>query len=316
MTRIMGSRAVVRGYDAAMSGREIRVIVSNMSYTECLRWRNGRLWFADFYTHAIYSVAADGSDLRVEVEVPAQPSGIGWLPDGRLVYVSMRDRRVMRREPDGTSVVHADVGEHVTGHPNDMVVDTQGRCWLGNFGFDLMGGADIETTGLLRIDVDGTVTRVAEDLWFPNGSVITPDGGTLLVDETFGNRISAFPIAADGSLGARRDWAVFGPVPATTVVLEAITTAVLAPDGCGLDADGCLWVADAIGGRVVRVAEGGEIVDTVSPGTGVFACMLGGPDGRTLFMSCAPDFDEHARSAVREAEIRAIEVDVPHAGRP
>lgn len=299
-----------------MSERTVRTVVAGMSYTECPRWHEGRLWFADFYTHAIYSVNEDGSDLRTEVEVPAQPSGIGWLPDGRLLYVSMRDRTVMRREPDGTIQVHADVSAYVTGHPNDMVVDAQGRCWLGNFGFDLMGGADIETTGLLRVDPDGSVTTVADDLWFPNGSVIADDGGTLIVDETFGNRISAFTIEADGALGPRRDWAVFGDPPTTRVTAEAIPQAVLGPDGCGLDAEGCLWVADAIGGRVVRVAEGGEILDTVTPGTGVFACMLGGADGRTLFMSCAPDFDEHARSAAREAEIRAVQVDVPHGGLP
>ncbi|TWP38196.1 SMP-30/gluconolactonase/LRE family protein [Leekyejoonella antrihumi] len=299
-----------------MTEREIQTVVSGMSYTECPRWHDGRLWFVDFYTHAIYSVTQDGSEQRVEVEVPAQPSGLGWLPDGRLVFVSMKDSKVMRREPDGALVVHADVAAFVGGHPNDMVVDGQGRCWLGDFGFDLMGGADIETTGLLRIDPDGSVTQVATDLWFPNGSVVTPDGSTLIVDETFGNRISAFEIRPDGSLGERRDWARFGDLPTSRVVAQAVPEAVYGPDGCCLDAQGALWVADAVGGRVCRVAEGGEIRETITPGTGVFACMLGGSDGRTLFMSCAPDFDEHARSAAREADIRAVTVDVPHAGLP
>lgn len=299
-----------------MTDREIRTVVSGMSYTECPRWHDGRLWFADFYIHAIYSVNEDGTDLRVEVEVPGQPSGFGWLPDGRLVFVSMKDRKVMRREDDGAVVLHADVADHVGGHANDMVVDGQGRCWLGDFGFDLMSGADIETTGVLRIDPDGTTTPVAQNLWFPNGSVVSPDGRTLIVDETFGNRISAFTIEVDGSLSERRDWAVFGELPTSRAVAEAIPQVVLAPDGCGLDSEGCLWVADAVGGRVCRVAEGGAILETVEPGTGVFACMLGGTDGRTLFMSCAPDFNEIARSAAREAEIRAVTVDVPHAGLP
>ena len=132
-----------------MTERAVQSVISGMSYTECPRWHEDRLWFADFYTHAIYSMTESGQDLRTEVEVPAQPSGLGWLPDGRLVFVSMKDRKVMRRESDGSVVVHADVTDAVTAHPNDMVVDIEGRCWLGNFGFDLMGGADIETASLL-----------------------------------------------------------------------------------------------------------------------------------------------------------------------
>lgn len=306
----------IREHYVSGMAREIRTIVSDMSYTECPRWHDDRLWFADFYTHAIYSVAEDGSELKTEVEVPQQPSGIGWLPDGRLLFVSMRDSKVMRQESDGSLVVHADVSSHVAGHPNDMVVDDQGRCWLGNFGFDLMGGADIAPTVMLRVDPDGTVTEVADDMWFPNGSVITADGATLIVNETFGNRVSAFDINADGTLGPRRDWAKFGELPASMVVAEALPHASVGPDGCGLDAEGCLWIADALSGRVIRVREGGEIVDEVQTGTGVFACMLGGADGTTLFMSCAPDFDEHARSAAREAEIRTVTVDVAHDGRP
>ncbi len=247
--------------------------------------------------------------------MPQQPSGLGWLPDGRVLIVSMRDRVLLRREPDGTLAVHADLGEHVTGHPNDMVVDAQGRAYLGNFGFDLMAGAPLAPTHLLRVDPDGCVTQVADDLWFPNGSVITDDG-VLLVDETFGNRVTAFDIAADGSLTNRRVWASFGPLPSATAIPDVLPELVVAPDGCGLDAEGALWIADASHGRVVRVREGGEIVEEISPGTGTFACMLGGSDGRTLFICAAPDFDEHARSAAREGQLLAVRVDVPHAGLP
>ncbi|GAA1480175.1 SMP-30/gluconolactonase/LRE family protein [Gordonia sinesedis] len=299
-----------------MASPEIRTVVSDMSFTECPRWHDGRLWFVDFYTHTVNSVNADGTDLRTELEVPAQPSGLGWLPDGRLLVVSMKDRKVLRVDSDGSVEVHADVSDYVGGHPNDMVVDDQGRAWLGNFGFDLMAGADIAATDLLRIDPDGTVVAVASGLLFPNGSVVTPDGRTLLVDETFGNRVSAFTIEPDGTLGARTDWAKFGEPPSTMVLADALGEAVLAPDGCGLDDDGCLWIADAIGNRVVRVREGGEIVEQIDMGTGVFACMLGGPTGDTLFVCCAPDFDEHARSAAREATIRAVTVGAAHAGRP
>ncbi|UIJ34458.1 SMP-30/gluconolactonase/LRE family protein [Allobranchiibius sp. GilTou73] len=298
-----------------MSDHAVRTVLSGMSYTECPRWHQGRLWFVDFYLHQVYSVAEDGSDLRVEADVPAQPSGLGWLPGGDLLVVSMKDAKILRRTADGSLVEHADLARHVAGLPNDMVVDGQGRAYVGNFGFDLMSGDDIETAPLLRVDPDGSVTKVADDLWFPNGSVITDDG-LLLVDETFGNRVSAFDIAADGSLGPRRDWAKFGELPTARDLATAVPQGVVAPDGCGLDAEGCLWIADASHGRVVRVREGGEILDEVRPGTGVFACMLGGSDGTTLFMSCAPDFDEHARSVARGAQIKAVTVSVPRAGRP
>lgn len=290
-------------------------IATGFSYLECPRWHDGRIWFVDFYTHRVLSAAEDGSDQRVEAEVPAQPSGLGWLPDGRLLVVSMRDAQVLRREPDGTLVSHADLSAEVTGHPNDMVVDHQGRAYVGNFGFDLMGGADVVPTCLLRVDPDGTVTRVAEELWFPNGSVITEDG-VLLVNETLGNRVSAFDIAADGSLTNRRVWAQFGEVPTDLSLAAVLANAKVGPDGCGLDTEGALWIADALAGRAIRVAEGGEILDEVAGGSGVFACMLGGADGHTLYLCCAPDFHEEARKAVREAELKAVRVDVPHAGTP
>jgi sugar lactone lactonase YvrE len=298
-----------------MPAREITTVLTELSYLECPRWHDSRIWVADFYTGQVLSAREDGSDRRVEAEVPEQPSGLGWLPDGRLLVVSMRDARILRREDDGSLVTHAELTGHITGHPNDMVVDDEGRAYLGNFGFDLMSGADIETAGLLRIDPDGSVRQVADGLWFPNGSVIT-DEGVLIVDETFGNRISAFDIAPDGSLGPRRDWARFGDLPPSRVIGEALPHAVVAPDGCGLDAEGLLWVADAVNGRVLRVREGGEIVEEIAVGTGVFACMLGGSDGRTLYLCTAPDFAEEKRRAAREGELRAVRVDVAHAGRP
>jgi sugar lactone lactonase YvrE len=178
-----------------------------------------------------------------------------------------------------------------------------------------MAGADIATAGLLRVDPDGSVTPVADELWFPNGSVITDDG-VLIVDETFGNRVSAFDLRPDGSLGDRRDWATFGALPAARGLGEALPGLAVAPDGCTLDAEGALWIADGLHGRVIRVRPGGEITDEIAPGSGVFACGLGGADGKTLFICAAPDFDERARSAASEAQLLAARVDVPHAGRP
>ncbi len=295
--------------------RECTVVLSDMAYLECPRWHDGRIWVSDFYRHEVLSAREDGSDLRVEATVPGQPSGLGWLPDGRLIVVSMKDSLLLRREPDGTLAVHADLSDHVSGHPNDMVVDAQGRAYVGNFGFDLMAGADVAPSVLLRVDPDGSVHRAAEELWFANGSVLTPDG-RMLVDETFGNRVSAFDVAADGTLSNRRDWARFGDLPSDPSLAATLGGLQVAPDGCGLDADGALWIADALHGRAIRVREGGEILDEVSPGSGVFACGLGGEDGRTLFLCSAPDFDEHARSAAREAQLLSVRVDVPHAGRP
>jgi sugar lactone lactonase YvrE len=293
--------------------REIRTVIDEMSFTECPRWHEGRLWFSDFYTYRVYSAAEDGTGLRTEAEVPGQPSGLGWLPDGRMLVVSQRDRRVLRREQDGTLRTHADLQALAPAQLNDMIVDSAGRAFVGNFGFDLMAGAPAVTTDLHRVDPDGTVSTVATDLWFPNGSVVTADG-RLLVDETFGNRISAFGIAADGSLGERRTWASFGPLPQDSAAGGAQAGPVVAPDGCALDAEGCLWVADAMGSRAIRVREGGEILEEVSPGAGVYACALGGSDGRTLYLSVAPDFLEARRSPVREAHVMATQVQVPAAG--
>jgi sugar lactone lactonase YvrE len=152
-------------------------------------------------------------------------------------------------------------------------------------------------------------------MWFSNGSVITDDG-VLIVDETFGNRVSAFDIADDGSLTNRRTWAKFAELPTASDLHEALGQLVVAPDGCCLDAEGALWIADAVGARLLRVREGGEVVDEIAVGTGVYACMLGGADGRTLYACAAPDFDEKARSAAREGSLIAVRVDVPHAGRP
>jgi sugar lactone lactonase YvrE len=295
--------------------REISIIVTGMSYLEGPRWHDQRIWFSDFYTNRVYSAAEDGSDVRTEAEVPGQPSGLGWLPDGRLLIVSMRDGRLLRREADGTLVCHADVSGYINGHLNDMVVDSQGRAFVGEFGFDLMSGADLKPAGLLRVDPDGTVTKVAGDMWFPNGSVITEDG-TLLVDETFGNRVSAFDITEDGTLANRRTWAKFGEQPSDSELAKMLAQVVVAPDGCCLDADGAMWIADGLGGRVIRVRHGGEVIEEIQAGTGAFACMLGGADGRTLFICAAPDFQEEARKNAREASLMTARVDAPRAGLP
>jgi sugar lactone lactonase YvrE len=250
----------------------------------------------------VYAIAPDGATDEV-LAVEGQPSGLGWLPDGSLLVVSMRDQRVLRRAPDGTVTTHADIAQHCGGLANDLVVDRRGHAWVGNFGFDLMAGEAPRTTVLVHVAPDGSADVAADDLRFPNGSVITPDGTTLVVGETMGARYTAFAIGDDGRLTDRRVWADLPGV---------------APDGCALDAAGHIWAADALGNRLVRVAPGRGVVEEVAGpgGLGVYACMLGGDDGRTLLACCAPDFDEHARSAAREAVLVTTRVDVPHAGLP
>jgi sugar lactone lactonase YvrE len=180
-----------------------------------------------------------------------------------------------------------------------------------------MTGVDPATTVLLRVTPDGAVTVEADDMWFPNGSVIT-SGGDLVVCETIGNRLSAFTIEADGSLSGRRVWAEFAPIPQLGPIADLIPHIKVAPDGCTLDAEGQIWCADGFGGRVIRVAEGGTITAEIAgpAGMGVYACMLGGPDGRTLLLCTAPDFFEHARRDTREAVLFTAEVEVPRAGLP
>jgi sugar lactone lactonase YvrE len=290
----------------------VTTVVSGFKFLEAPRWHDDRIWFSDFYTHQVLSAREDGSDLRTEANVMQQPAGLGWLPDGRLLVVSMRDRRVLRREADGTMVTHGDLSSHATGHANDMVIDAKGRAFVGNFGFDLMSGAPLETASLHRVDPDGAVTEVATDLWFPNGSVIT-SGNVLIVNETFGNRSTAFDVTEDGQLANRRVWAEFGPLPTERAIGEVLSRTKIAGDGACLDAEGALWIADAVGNRLLRVKEGGEIADEVRPGSPVYACALGGADGRTLFACAAPDFDEAARNAAAEASLIAIRVAVPGA---
>jgi sugar lactone lactonase YvrE len=278
------------------------------------RWHDGRWWVSDFYRHAVLTASPDGRAEEV-MRVDGQPSGMGWMPDGSLLVVSMRDHRLLRRSADGEVTVHADLSEHCGGHLNDVVVDGAGRAYVGNFGYDLMGGGDPAETVLVRVDPDGAVAVVAEGLRFPNGSVITPDGGTLLVDETIAARISAFTIGPDGALSDHRIWAQVAPTPELDEGLEALE---FAPDGCTLDAEGCVWAADALHGRCCRVAEGGEIVQELPApdGLGIFACALGGDDGRTLLMCSAPDFFEAPRKAAREAVLLTETVSAPHAGLP
>src|ERR671911_2772194 len=278
-----------------MAGRELSTLLEGGAFYEGPRWRDGRWWVSDFYRGIVATVTPDGVEETV-LEVPGQPSGLGWMPDGSLLVVSRKDFRVLRRAPDGEVTEHADLSSLAGGHLNDMVVDAEGRAYVGNFGFDLMSGERPRLADLVRLDPDGTVAVAAEGLKFPNGAVITPDGATLVVGETTGGALTAFTVGAGGELTGRRTWA---------------ETSGVAPDGIALDVEGRIWVADGGGGPVLLVAEGGEVVDRVQQpdGLGVYACMLGGEDGRTLLMCAAPDYFEHNRARAREAVLLTTTVD-------
>ncbi len=292
----------------------MQIVAEGFSYLECPRWHEDRLWVSDFYTHQV--VAIDGAG-RVErmATVPQQPSGLGFLPDGRALIVSMRDRRVLRREHSGELVLHADLMQLAPWHLNDMIVDAKGRAYVGNFGWDLMAGAAPQSTVLIRVDPDGSASVAADGLMFPNGTGITPDGRTMIISESFAGHLTAFDIADDGSLSRRRVWARIGDAPGD--LHGDVPDSVGIPDGLCLDAEGAVWVADAIRHCVIRVAEGGQQLERISTADmGVYACMLGGDDGRTLYLCAAPSFAEHERAHTREAKLLSVRVKVPHAGLP
>jgi sugar lactone lactonase YvrE len=293
-----------------MKTYEARVLREGLSFGEDPRWHGGRLWYSDFYRHAIFSIDEEGSDERLELMVPTQPSGLGWLPDGDLLYVSMTDQRVMRRHEE-TSSLFADLSPHGDFWANDMVVSASGFAYVGNFGFDLdvmmrdLGPAGMmaarPTTNLVVLDSTGAVIQVVPDMDFPNGGVITADGRTFIVAETMSFRLSAFNIASDGTLADRRVWAQLNGV---------------APDGICLDADGQVWVANALTNQCLRVAEGGEITGTVETSLRAYACMLGGTNRNRLFVMTAPTSDRFEIADVTEAKIEVADVEVPGAGWP
>jgi sugar lactone lactonase YvrE len=284
---------------------QIETLVSGLCFGEGPRWHNGKLWFSDMHDFAVKTVDLDGHVERM-VEVPGQPSGLGWLPDGTLLVVSMTDRRLLRLEHDRL-VVHAELADIATFHCNDMVVDTEGRAYVGNFGFDLH---QAENTGdwsisapatLAMVDRHGRVTAAATDLKFPNGTVISPDGNTLIIAESMGRCLTAFDRAADGTLSNRRVWADLG---------ERL------PDGVCLDAEGAMWVANAGGPECLRVAEGGQVLEVIATGDPCFACMLGGPQGTTLFMLTSASSQPDACRNDPTGRIQITTVSTARAGLP
>jgi sugar lactone lactonase YvrE len=275
-----------------------RVLLEGLRFPEGPRWHEGRLWFSDMHAGEVIAVDLAGRAETI-VRVPGEPSGLGWLPDGRLLVVSMQDRRLLRLDPEGLAT-SAELASLSSFHCNDMLVDPLGRAYVGNFGFDLHGGESPRPTHLVLAHPDGRTQVAATDLRFPNGTVLTPDGRTLIVGESFGGCLTAFDVAEDGSLSGRREWA---------------RLAQAVPDGICLDAEGAIWVASPGSGGVLRVREGGEVTHRIDVEHQAFACMLGGAERRTLFLCTAPDAAP-SRTETRRGRIETIEVDVPGAGLP
>ena len=285
--------------------KNTEVLIEGLTFTEGPRWRDGRLYFSDFFTHRVLAVDTQGN-METIVETPQQPSGLGWSPDGSMLIVSMNDQKLLSFSNGELSEV-ADLSQLATHFCNDMVVDKKGNAYVGNFGFDLHAGEPIKPTNLILVRPGEEPCEVAENVFFPNGTVITPDDKTLIVGETFASCLTAFDINEDGTLANRRVWADLRSIE------EGYTPV---PDGICLDAEGAIWVASPSTNDVIRVQEGGALLDKVEVDRGAFACMLGGENGNTLFISTANDSTEETCLKERSARIEVIDVDVPRAGLP
>jgi sugar lactone lactonase YvrE len=267
---------------------------------ESPRWRDGRLWLSDWGTGEILALTDDGG-AEVMARVGALPFCFDFHPDGSFLVVEGRTGLLHRHARDGSVAVHADLTRIAPAPWNDIVVDGHGTAYVGCTGFDFPGG-DFAPGVLASVTPDGDVRQVADDVHFPNGVAITPDGATLVLAESYGRRLTAWDIGADGGLADRRVWADLGEGT---------------PDGICADADGAIWYADVPNRRCVRVAEGGEVLATVACDRGCFACMLGGPDGRTLHV-VASEWRGPASVAERAGtgQVLTVPAPAPHAGRP
>ncbi len=279
---------------------EPQILMTGISFGESPRWHDDRLWFSDWGTQDLIAVDLEGASDTM-VRVPSAPFCIDWLPDGRLLVVSGGDGLLLRGQPDGSLVTHADL-TGLSAYPwNDIVVDGRGNAYVGNIGFDF-GGGEFAPGILALITPDGSARQVADGVAFPNGVAVTPDNSTLILAESYANTLTAFDIAADGGLSNRRVWAGLG---------DGV------PDGICLDAEGAVWYGDVPNKRCVRVREGGEVLQTIELDRGCFACMLGGADGRTLFM-VAREWrgPESMADGERSGQVLTVRAPAPGAGFP
>ncbi|HEV2923988.1 MAG TPA: SMP-30/gluconolactonase/LRE family protein [Solirubrobacteraceae bacterium] len=279
----------------------VHTVMNGIMFGESPRWHENRLWFSDWGAQEVIAVDLAGNSEAI-LKVASFPFSIDWLADGRLLIVSASDRRLLRLEADGSLVTHADLAG-LSGFPwNEIVVDGRDNAYVNNIGFDFSPDAQPGPGSLALVTADGSTRQVADDVAFPNGMVVTADNSTLILAESYANRLTAFDVAADGSLSNRRTWAALG---------DGV------PDGICLDRDNAVWYADVPNKRCVRVREGGEVLQTIELDRGCFACMLGGPDNSTLFM-VAREWSGPASAAdgSRTGQVLSVEAPVPGAGWP
>jgi sugar lactone lactonase YvrE len=281
---------------------ELQTLMTGILFGEQPRWHEDRLWFSDWGTRQVIAVDLEGES-EVILEAPAFPCCVDWLPDGQLLVVSPRDGLLLRREADGSLVTHGDLNGVADAPPgNELVVDGRGNAYVNGPGFDLMAGAEFAPGGVALVTPDGSARLVADGIAFPNGMVVTPDNATLIVADSYGKCLTAFDIAADGDLSGRRVWADLG---------DGV------PDGICLDAEGAVWYADVPNKRCLRVAEGGEVLQSIELDRGAFACALGGADRDTLFITAQEwTGPEGMLSEPRTGQILSVEAPAPAAGFP
>ena len=279
---------------------ELQTLMTGLAFGESPRWHDDRLWFSDWGAQEVIAVDLEGKS-EVITRIQSFPFCIDFLPDGRLLVVSARDQLLLRMEPDGSLVTHANLTS-LSDHPwNEIVVDGRGNAYLNNIGFDFPGG-EFAPGIIALVTPDGSTRQVADGVAFPNGMVVTPDNATLILAESYGKRLTAFDIAADGGLSNRRVWADLGDG---------------APDGICLDAENAIWYGDVPNKRCVRVREGGEVLQTIDLDRGCFACALGGADKRTLFL-VATEWSGTTSMAggARTGQVLVVEAPAPGVGWP
>jgi sugar lactone lactonase YvrE len=284
---------------------ETTLLISGLTFPEGPRWHDNKLYFSDFFTHKVMSVDLAGN-LETIVELDDQPSGLGWLPDGSLMIVSMIERKLLRFSEGNLSEL-ADCSNLASFHCNDMVVDVSGNAYIGNFGFDMSSGQDLTATNMILVRPGEEPCVAADELFFPNGTVISPDGKTLIVGETYAACLTAFDINLDATLSNRRVWADLSKIREDYFPV---------PDGICLDEEGAIWVASPTTNEVIRVKEGGKILESIPVKSNAYACMLGGENRKTLFICTSSGTDEESCKEDKGGCIETIEVDVAGFGYP